>query len=270
MSEKCFGYFFCDLDGSLFDSGGNAWGDERQPVALNVRNQASSFINAQQRALIALITMGDEGLILVPNTARDLVSFRRVELPFTDHAILSFGAVILTPPPLGEKFGLPEPRWHELISQASRAAELELATVLATVDSAATALELKQSLRIEEMGDLADMGEMKLRLYVNVKESKAGALDKLEAACRPLLPQGWWVHRNGHNLALLPPYLGKEKAQRWFLENLADSALVGNNALSISLGDSASDLPFMATCDYALMPNSARFLGSCPELKPPL
>ncbi|MDX1988588.1 MAG: hypothetical protein SFV17_18025 [Candidatus Obscuribacter sp.] len=250
------GFCFADLDGSLFDSGGKAWGGDRQPVALNVRGEASSFMNAQQRALLQLLS-GGEGLQVVPNTARDLASFRRVALPFSGYAILSFGAVILTPPLPGQERGtvMPEPRWHAMVSRSSREAEPQLAAVLSLMGSAVTALGLETSVRLEEMGDLQDLGEMKLRLYANAKETEAGALDKLEAACRPLLPQGWWVHRNGHNLAFLPPYLGKEKAQVWFLENLADQSLAGDNSLTVGLGDSGSDLPFMSACDYVLMPS---------------
>ncbi len=250
------GFCFADLDGSLFDSGGKAWGEDREPVALNVRGEASSFMNAQQRALLRLLS-GDRGLLVVPNTARDLASFRRVALPFSGYAILSFGAVILTPPLPGQEggCGLPEPRWHALVSRSSREAEPQLEAVLALMESAITALGLKQAVRLEEMGDLEELGEMRLRLYANAKETEAGALDKLEAACGPLLPQGWWVHRNGHNLAFLPPYLGKEKAQTWFLENLDDRSLAGDNSLTVGLGDSGSDLPFMSACDYVLMPS---------------
>lgn len=249
------GFCFADLDGSLFDSGGKAWGGDRQPVALNVRGEASSFMNAQQRALLQVLS-GSRGLLVVPNTARDLASFKRVALPFSGYAILSFGAVILTPSPGQERgTGVPEPRWHALVSRSSREAEPQLEAVLALMESAVHSLGLKTSVRLEEMGDLEELGEMRLRLYANARETEAGALDKLEAACAPLLPQGWWVHRNGHNLAFLPPYLGKEKAQTWFLENLADRAPSDESRLTVGLGDSGSDLPFMSACDYVLMPS---------------
>ncbi|MBN8662430.1 MAG: hypothetical protein J0M35_18820 [Candidatus Obscuribacter phosphatis] len=240
------GYLIADLDGSVFDSGGKSWGDEPQAVAMNSHGKVSSVMNRQQRLLLSMLTAGD--LTVIPNTARDLDSFKRVQLPFTDYAILSFGAVILQPPAPGRDFGQPDPEWDAFIRPQAQELSRELDYVLSLMQSNAERLGLAACVRIEELGDIG------MRLYANAKDKspEQEGLTLLQEACLSHLPAGWWVHRNGHNLAFLPPYLGKDKALTWFLRHRADPARAAG--LLIGLGDSASDLPFMGDCHYALVP----------------
>lgn len=242
------GYCIADLDGSVMISGDVIWGDELMPAAENVRGETSSFINRQQKQLLQLLQNNGQGLTVVPNTARDLASFKRLKLRFTDHAILSMGAVILHPPLPGQDFGEPDKEWDAIIRQQSSESESELNYVLSIMREAKNLFrEQVGNARIEEQGDLG------MRLYASARESQPGALDFLQMTCCDLLPAGWWIHRNGHNLAFLPPYLSKERALTWFFAHLADSQRM-LSGLVIGLGDSASDLPFMALCDYALVP----------------
>ena len=57
-------------------------------------------------------------------------------------------------------------------------------------------------------------------------------------------------HSNGNFVAVYPPHIGKEKAVRWFIDNI-----VPEGAITIGMGDSLTDGPFMAECDYIFMPN---------------
>lgn len=248
------GYLIADLDGSAFDSGGMGWGDEPQVVARNSHGEASSVMNRQQRLLLSMLNAGD--LTVVPNTARDFHSFKRVQLRFTDHAILSFGAVILSPPADGEDFGRPDPEWDAFIRPQSQELARELDYVLSLMHSTAERYGLCESLRMEELGDMG------MRLYANAKDRSPDqcSLSLLQEACGECLPAGWWVHRNGHNLALLPPYLGKEKALAWFLRHRAEPERAAG--LILGLGDSASDLSFLGNCHYALVPTRSSVVAA--------
>ena len=55
----------------------------------------------------------------------------------------------------------------------------------------------------------------------------------------------------------MPPIVSKAAAVTYFLENLADDP-----AFVVGIGDSLSDLPFMALTDIAMLPtNSQAFHG---------
>ena len=90
-------------------------------------------------------------------------------------------------------------------------------------------------------------------LYVLVKHATAdsAALNEVVDAAVPGLPVGWTDHRNGNNIALMPPYLGKRHA----VERLLPRLRAAHGDLPVlGIGDSLTDAPFMAACDFAMMP----------------
>lgn len=228
------GLAFLDLDGSVISSRQAGWGDDLEPIVFNAEGRPISFINRQQRALLDLLASVCR---LIPVTARDIADFRRVRLPFSDYAICSFGTVILTPA------GEIEPTWHQLMSEGAERERDNIGSMVEQVMAVATALDMRVYVQLME-----DAG---LQLYVNVKQidPEAGRLGRLAEVMLDHLPAGWWTHANGNNLAFLPPFLGKEQAVDWFLTNLAQP-----HSLRIGLGDSLSDLGFMALSHFAIVP----------------
>ena len=104
----------------------------------------------------------------------------------------------------------------------------------------------------QEQGWYADAG---LDLYLSVKHN-AAAWEELEAVAdwlRAEVPAGWRVHLNGNNLAVLPPFLDKAHAVRWFRNRIA-----GPHPFAIGLGDSLSDVEFLLACDIAALPAGAQ------------
>ncbi|MBS2005343.1 MAG: trehalose phosphatase, partial [Cyanobacteria bacterium SZAS LIN-5] len=61
---------------------------------------------------------------------------------------------------------------------------------------------------------------------------------------------------NGNNFALLPPFLSKERAVEYFLRELAPP-----HDCLIGIGDSRSDLGFMALCDYVVTPTRSQIFA---------
>lgn len=236
------GLAFLDLDGTVICSKRGRWGDYLEPVAFNDRGEPTSFTNRQQRDLLGVLSTGFH---LIPVTARDTADYRRVKLEFNHYAICSFGAVILTPA------GEVEPTWHRLVSERAERERDSLANIFQLATATAASLDLH--VRVELMEDVG------LQLYVNAKQvdsAEEGELDQLADAMREHLPRGWWTHANGNNIAFLPPFLGKEQAVKWFVDNLA-----GPHSMRIALGDSLSDLGFMALAHMAIAPVNSQIFS---------
>lgn len=185
---------------------------------------------------------------LVPVTARSLDALRRAHLPFKA-AICAHGGVIL-----GED-GEIDPVWTDKIgTQAARHADT-LATMAAAIDTEAVRRGIRINARVLTEGPLP--------LYTLAKHADADpdtdALFAVVDAAVPSLPPGWTDHRNGNNVALMPPYLGKHHAVAHILPALRarfpDAPVIG-------IGDSRTDAPFMGLCDFAMLPTGSQLAGA--------
>jgi hypothetical protein len=182
--------------------------------------------------------------VLVPATARNLESFRRVSLPFTDGAILDFGGLILGPD------GGPDLEWLDATSRAAADAlpMLERAAELAALAASREGLDARARL----------VGDMGTSFYM-VAKSPSGDLAGLEtvkAALEGELGGRARIWMNGNNLAVLPPDLDKGPAVARFMER--HLPWPAEETLAVGLGDSLSDLGFLTECDYMVLPRSSQ------------
>lgn len=240
--------YFLDLDDTLFASRRKTPDAAAEPVAYASDGRPLSYITARQRRFFSLLA---ESGLLVPTTGRNAAAFGRIDLPFDAcHAICSFGGLVLTPGRHEER--QPEPRWHAHISRHSAEAAPVLDTLLDHIASEAKDGPVDVRYRVIE-----DAGNP---LYLSVKHNQEDitALAGLAERLRPVLPSGWVLHLNDNNMALMPPFLCKRHAVRWFLEEV-----VGEPVLSIGIGDSLTDLPFMTACDFALVPTGSQIDTLC-------
>lgn len=182
---------------------------------------------------------------LIPVTARSLDALRRVRLSYTA-AICAHGGVML------DARGRIDSAWATRMRIASTRHGATLSALANAIGGAARDMGEPMSVRILE--------EDGVPLYVLAKHPEAdeAALMAVIEAAVPSPPTGWTVHRNGNNVALLPPHLGKEKALAALLPALRaehpDAAVIG-------IGDSFTDAPFMALGDFAMLPTGSQ-LGS--------
>ena len=199
-------------------------------------------MTAKQRALYDWLACDAK---IVVTTGRSAEAYRRVELRFTGHAICSHGGLILRPD------GRPEPGWGERIVAA-------VAMHRPTFVELFTAIRSRMA-RAGVDARIRAIAENDQDLYLSIKHNQedAGELARLAAGIAEELPTGWRLCRNDNNLAVLPPFLGKELAVAWFLEELTKQ-----DAFAIGFGDSLSDVPFMALCDYALAPSTSQLFSS--------
>ncbi|WP_448663668.1 hypothetical protein ACG3SL_03055 [Sphingomonas sp. CJ20] len=181
----------------------------------------------------------------VPVTARSLDALRRARIPFTA-AVCAHGGVIL------DDGGAVDRGWEARIAEEAARHADTLATLAEAIAVEARGQGVAINARVLTEGPLP--------LYTLAKhaDADADALFAVVDAAVPALPAGWTDHRNGNNVALMPPYLGKAHAVAHILPALRarfpDAPVIG-------IGDSLTDAPFMGHCDFAMMPTRSQLAG---------
>ena len=191
----------------------------------------SGFATPMQQHFLRWLETGT----VIPVTARGRDVLARVDVGQAP-AICSNGGCIL-----GDD-GAIDRDWHDrLATEARRGAPVEAVYHALT---GALCTDRFRHWAVEENG---------LTLYIVVKSNAqdAGELAVLEQELAPQVPTGWRCHRNGNNLAYLPPWLSKRHAARYLIDQIRaarpDQPIIG-------IGDSVSDVGFMDLCDFAAVP----------------
>lgn len=231
-------YVFADVDETVIASRRTRPPEGGRPVATDSRGAVCGYLTPKQERLLGFLRAG---ATFVPTTARSTDAFRRLDLDFSGWAILSFGGVILTPE------GTVEPRWAERITDGAACHRESLHRLAAQVVETAgrEKIDVRSSI-------VSDAG---MDLYASVKHN-GGDADALTPVYRMLLdnlPTGWRLHFNLNLISILPPFLGKELAVKWFLTHIAPPGVI-----TVGAGDSLTDVPFMGLCDYALVPTRSQ------------
>jgi hydroxymethylpyrimidine pyrophosphatase-like HAD family hydrolase len=222
-----------DLDDTLFQTLRKCPPDVPEaaltPLGFGRDGGALGFATPRQAAFLAWL---GEAALVVPVTGRSHDALSRVRIQ-CGAAVCAHGGVIL------DENGTVDPGWAARI--AERAAPHK--AMLAALAEAAQGTTVVARILAEGGTDL----------YLLLKDPGGDEtlLDPLLERVAPMVPAGWTVHRNGNNAALMPPFLGKAHAVRALLPRLR---ALHPEAPVIGIGDSLSDAPFMALCDYAMMP----------------
>lgn len=232
-----------DLDDTLFQTLRKCPPDlaETDLTPLGFARDGSALSYATPRQLTFLNWLA-ETTHLIPVTARSLDALRRVRVPFVA-AICAHGGVIL------DEMGAVDATWAEHVAQQARAHAGELDRLVAAVADTARASNVAINARVLTEDDVP--------LYALFKHADADA-DALKAvvdAAVTTTPPGWTDHRNGNNIALMPPWLGKAHAVAYLLPQLRERF---PNAPVIGIGDSHTDAAFMRLCDFAMMPSRSQ------------
>lgn len=234
-----------DLDDTLFQTLGKCPQDvpseDLAPMGFARDGAPLSYATPRQLSFLAWLS---ESTLLVPVTARSRDALDRVRIGWT-RAICAHGGVVLDPA------GRADPRWRSRMAAEAGAHAEALAGLARRVEAEARGAALRIRI-LEEEG---------LPLYLLVKHETgdaaalAGAIERVA----PHVPPEWTLHSNGNNAAFLPPFLGKQHAVAYLIPELRaeypDSPIVG-------IGDSLTDAPFMALCDYAMMPTGSQLAAA--------
>ena len=240
---------FTDLDDTLFQSARRAppqtdW----QPLAFLKGGEPICWGSPKQLAFMQWLRAG--GAQLVPVTARNLDAFSRVTIDRDGLAVIDFGAVIL------EADGQPDETWLAQSKEKAHASAPALQQWLDFLQWVNAAMNADVSARL-----VGDFGAL---FYVAAKSAthRTDWVQTLAVHCREALRAGalppMVLHCNGNNLALLPPWLDKSHAVRYILARCKNECGEEEKVLSIGLGDSLTDVPFLRTCDWRMMPGGSQ------------
>ena len=235
-----------DLDDTLFQTLGKCppdiARDRLTPLGFTRDGAPLSFATPRQMRFLAWLA---ETTLLVPVTARSLDALRRVRIPFAA-AVCAHGGVIL------DDLGHVDAAWAREIATEAAVHAAALASHADAIAAEAGRTGTAVTVRV--------LTEDGVPLYVLAKhaDADAAALNRVVDAAVRGLPSGWTDHRNGNNVALMPPYLGKRHAVARLLPGLRAAH---PDAPVLGIGDSRTDAPFMALCDYAMMPTGSQLAG---------
>ena len=236
--------FLCDLDDTLFSTQKKITNRDKQTLMSTLANgDPSGYATSRQMRLINLMLEGSEEHLFVPVTARSLDAYERVNLD-AKVAILAQGGIIL-------RNGVKDEVWAAKIKENARQQD-SIKDVLEDI------ISLDKKWRHWPLCD----DDVKLYYIIKHEESDIAAVETLYKLLKGAVPEGLSVHQNGNNIAIVPNWLSKKSSVDYLLKEIRQEK---PDALTIGLGDSQSDLPFMMSCDYAVFPTQSQVANTVKE-----
>lgn len=229
--------FLCDLDDTIFSTKKKIIHQDALTLMSTLKDGApSGFATSRQIRLIELMMKGDPEHLFIPVTARSEDAYFRVNID-AKLAVLAHGGIIL-------RDGKPDPKWAEFIA--------ERAGTKPSISSIVNEITM-----LDEKWRHWPLTDGKTELYYVIKneEDDLSAVGYLFDTLKNKLPKGLSIQQNGNNIAILPDWLSKKSAVDYLLAQIREET---PDALSVGLGDSVSDLPFMLSCDYAVFPGRSQ------------
>jgi hydroxymethylpyrimidine pyrophosphatase-like HAD family hydrolase len=211
--------------------------------AVDRQGQALSYMTQRQQRLFELLR--SEALV-IPVTGRNLPALKRTCIGFekSSYRITSHGAMIT------DHQDTRLPRWP--CPSSYQIQQEQIQTILDKVTAFYNGS--KQPVRCHLVKELGTP------TYVSVKmarctQHKDSFLELEHSLGQEWKNSGGRLHINGHNAAFLPPLADKAKAVSFLRERLEEQF---GPCLFMGAGDSLSDQPFMAQCDFQLLPTGSQ------------
>jgi hydroxymethylpyrimidine pyrophosphatase-like HAD family hydrolase len=227
---------FTDIDDTLIQTKRKCEsGTEMAVTAFDKDAQPASFSSVGQ--LRFYNWCNDQRLI--PVTGRNKEALDRVSLAFNTYKVIDHGAIIL------DEYNKIEADWLRVLNRESTQWQEILTHYVEEVLAIITKQRLSLRCRI-----ITDFG---FPCYISIKGEPDDLL-KLNGIGERFCQQAdnARVHINGKNMALLPPYACKKRA----VEFLQKILITGqSNLLFLGVGDSNSDLAFMSSCHFQVIPS---------------
>ncbi|MGH8475979.1 MAG: hydrolase [Methylococcales bacterium] len=236
-------FLFLDLDDTVFQTLRKCSETEALlPVAFLADGEAISYSTERQINLIEDLAANWR---IIPTTARNRDAFFRVNLPveFREGAILNHGAMII------DQHGAPDPVWHERMKTRLAPYACGFGMLERALLDFARRSDLPLKIRV--------IKEDEKPFYIVVKHRQADsdALKSVRDDCvKPFfskLCMEVYPHLNDNNLAILPAPVNKAHAVAFLIERLRDRY---GEIMTMGMGDSLTDIDFIALCDYAMIP----------------
>jgi len=227
---------FTDLDDTLIQTKGKLPDDAQFLLGATDRvGTPLSFFTQSQKIMLDLFAKNNA--IIIPVTGRNTDALNRVEYEFNNFRVVSHGAVVLK-----DKHTVCE-KWLSEIDPHLKDWPKLLETCNLEINRIINKNNLDARSRV--------IIDKEIPAYISVKGQLA-ALQQIKQL-NPLHGE-FNHHENGRNHALLPPYASKKKA----VEYLKKQMQLDINDLVIGIGDSLSDLDFMSSCQFSMMPSNSQ------------
>ncbi|WP_017445408.1 hypothetical protein [Gayadomonas joobiniege] len=244
---------FTDLDDTLFQTPRKMTKSElasAQPGASDATGKVRSFINKKQQVLLNWL---QNTSTLIPVTARQSEQMARVKINFNSYQVTTHGAVIL------DKNKQPLKVWQNKTNS-------DLARINSELEHLETCIQ--KILAKPQDYDLPGLDawcrmnqEFGTNIYLVAKVRNSADEDQLSLLKQKVQQVSGitddsdiYIHQNSNNLAWIPKCIAKKNAVEFLLEYDADL----QNKLSIGIGDSLTDLPFMGLCDLIALPQKSQ------------
>ena len=229
--------FFSDLDDTIFQTARKMDSvPDPEHLASEALNGSHSYMSDAQSVMMDWL-LGSTRFI--PVTARSTEALERCKLPFDDYQICTNGAVILLPG------GTPDMDWLENSKVQAQSAAGIFNDMLGYV-AARTPPGRYRCWTVEEFG---------AGFYFCIKSNEgADALNDVDEHLSSIAGTDLIRHRNDNNLSFTPRGISKRLA----VEYLAQILLRDGPVPVFGMGDSLTDLPFMATCDMLVIPRKSQ------------
>ena len=229
---------FTDLDDTLiFTAAKIPAGANHRASAMDRRGNTLSYLCTPHRELISIFK--NHGARIIPVTGRNLDALNRIDFVhlFNSYKIVSHGAVVIA-----QEGGIC-PEWAQALKSQFEDWPEYLQETNSEVKRTIQKFQLEARCRV-----IIDQG---VSAYVSIKgEAQALATIKAEHRCRP----GMLRHENGRDHALLPPYASKALAVSHVKQQLG----LDINDLTIGIGDSLTDIPFLRECHFSMTPRGSQ------------
>jgi HAD superfamily hydrolase (TIGR01484 family) len=226
---------FIDLDDTLFQTRRkNSQGII--PATRTALTGKGSYMTQAQKLFFDLFNESKK-VKIIPTTARDIEQYHNTLLSDSariETAILYFSGMIL------EK-GHEEKQWQQQIQRAYQQLDKSILQLF---------IEVKAIIADHPQFILYNVDDY----YITVKAKQDCPIairETIFSQLKTMKIEGYFIHQNDRALSLLPQFLNKKFAVQYLIEKYQPS-------LTLGVGDSLTDLSFMAVCDFRIFPKNAQ------------
>ncbi len=228
-------FLFIDLDDTLFQTQRkNSQGII--PATRTALTGKGSYMTQAQQLFFDLFNESKK-VKIIPTTARDLEQYNNTLLSDStriETTILYFAGMIL------EK-GREEKQWQQHIKQAYKQLDKPISQLLIEVK---TILANHPQFILYNVDNYYITVKAKPNCPIVLRETIFSQLKTIEI-------EEYSIHQNDRALSLLPQFLNKKFAVQYLIEKYQPS-------LTLGVGDSLTDLSFMAVCDFRIFPKNVQ------------
>lgn len=239
--------FFVDLDDTLFQTLRKCQKvvdslEELSPRAFLKNGEVISYSTPKQNHLWEALSQSGW---VIPVTARNFDAFTRVDLVFNQSAILNHGAVVI------DEHRNIDPEWQQHMANVLPPYQTLLYEVWEQIEELAKDIPALRPRLIEDFG-ICWYGVIK---HADADETVLNQIIPSLQALPAFIKGDLYYHINSNNLAIIPKVVAKANAVKFLMAKYKNKF---DNLLTVGIGDSKTDMPFMSLCDYAVIPGNTQ------------